>query len=87
MASTQLSVTNNSDIPIKARLIWGASEIGSADIQPRASGNIGCEWVWYDLRIINNNINTEIAMQNGVYGESSWIFAGTTTQGYQLLKK
>jgi hypothetical protein len=87
MASTKLSVTNNSDIPIKAQLIWGASDIGSADIKPKNSGSIPCEYVWYDLRIFNTNINTQIGMQNGVYGESSWLFAGTVKEGYNLLKQ
>jgi hypothetical protein len=93
MASTNLyvTVTNNSDIPIRARLIWAKSEIGSSNIDPTKSGNIGCEWKWYDLRIMNrNNMDVEgfyeeVAIQTGVYGESSWSFAGTTTQGYQLI--
>ena len=87
VASTQLTVTNNSDIPVKAVLVWGFSTIGTADIGTGGqSGNIPCEYVWYDLRIKNNNIDTQVAMENGVYGHSSWNFAGTATDGYSLLK-
>jgi hypothetical protein len=87
MSSTQLKVTNNSDIPIKAVLVWGASEIGTKDIGTGGqTGGIGCEYVWYDLRINNNNINTQVAMENGVYGDSSWNFAGSATGGYSLLR-
>ena len=66
MASTQVTVENLTLIPIYAVLTWGAEHIGDVVIQapsPDAdgmydrgdfkSGSIPCEYVWYDLKVLD----------------------------------
>jgi hypothetical protein len=83
MALTQITVENHSHFPIKFKLIWGLSEIGSVDIEPAPrvkapppSGNIPCEYVWYDLIISDKSGTSRILEKSGVYGGTSWVWTG-----------
>jgi hypothetical protein len=60
------------------------------------SGNIPCEYVWYDLRIYtleagrgwreapNALAKSRSLVEKQARGGSSWIFDGTAEQGYRL---
>ena len=71
MASTSVNIHNNSDKAIHAKLLWAASLIGEVRIQPRSSGQIGCEYVWYDLFILDNNDGKDLCKSLGIYGHTT----------------
>ena len=99
MASTQVTVENLTLIPIYAVLTWGAEHIGDVVIQapsPDAdgmydredfkSGSIPCEYVWYDLKVLDAD-RTNVSytfLQKQVKGGTSWIFEPAPLGGYQL---
>jgi hypothetical protein len=95
VASTSITVENRSDIPITAKLTWGFSDVGSVGIPannweqkgPSPTNSIPCEYVWYDLRISNNNNGIEVLMQKAIKGGTSWFFDGNATDGYHLWER
>jgi hypothetical protein len=91
MASTQITVENRTLILIKVAVLWGDKNIpihvGSVDIQPRPevkapapSGNIPCEYVWYDLKITDSS--GRLLSEKQVKGGTSWIFEGASLDPY-----
>jgi hypothetical protein len=105
MASTQITVENRTDIRIYALLTWAGGHIGGVEIQPRPggagpgpSGNIPCEYVWYDLQILDPSKGftrdvTGVVGGHGMPGAekskqarggTSWIFERTEKQEYRL---
>jgi len=94
MASTQITVENRTDIPIHALLTWAGGHIGMVDIEPKPgagpppSGSIPCEYVLYDLWIIDQRYGSLTRDITGVVGGTalvkkqagggtSWVFDGT----------
>jgi hypothetical protein len=95
VASTSITVENRSDIPITAKLTWGLSDVGSVGIPannweqkgPSPTNSIPCEYVWYDLRILNNDNGREALFKTAIRGGTSWFFDGNATDGYQLWER
>lgn len=112
MASTQITVENRTDIPIYALLTWAGGHIGGVVIQalqapPRPggtghrrpeSGSIPCEYVWYDLSILDDRdgktrdmtgvVGGTTLVKKQARGNTSWIFQPPQPgeQGYQLVE-
>jgi hypothetical protein len=75
MSATQITVENRTDIRIYALLTWAEGHIGGVYIEPRPggegsgpSGKIPCEWVYYDLSIIEPGTEVRDAVVGGVVG-------------------
>lgn len=82
--SAGVKVYNESDVTIDAKLFWGYSRISSHKISPNDYATLSCGYVFYDLKIFNDNTDKELVQKNGVYGSSSWNFAGNVHDGYSL---
>ena len=69
MSSTQITVENQTDIPIYALLTWAGGHVGGAVINARpptrpgaegtgrerySSAQVGCEYVYYDFAILDD---------------------------------
>jgi hypothetical protein len=101
MASTQITVENLTLIPIYVLLTWAGEHIGGVTIQAPSpgedgtydredfkSGSIPCEYVWYDLKVLDAPIvwaNT--FAQKRARGGTSWIFEPVPLGGYQLRER
>jgi hypothetical protein len=103
VSSTQITVENRTDVPIYALLLWAGGHIGGVVVQPAAgatysSGNIPCEYVWYDFSILDNRYGlTRDGVVGGVVGgttlakkqargSTSWIFQRSGEQ-YELVER
>jgi hypothetical protein len=102
MSATQITVENRTDVPIYALLTWAGGHVGGVVIQPArdtySSGNIPCEYVYYDFSILDNRYGlTRDGEIGGVVGgttlakkqargSTSWIFQRTGEQ-YELVQR
>jgi hypothetical protein len=80
MSSTHMTMNNQSDVKILAKVTWGYSDVSSAAIDPNQSGNLDDEYVWYDVSVYNYLTNGRLAYKTGVYGNSTLTFKGTAGQ-------
>jgi hypothetical protein len=102
MASTQITVENLTLIPIYVLLTWAGRHIGEVVIQtpsPGAdgmydredfkSGSIPCEYVWYDLKVLDadRTVVSYTFVEKRVRGGTSWIFEPAALGGYQLRER
>ncbi len=87
MASTNLTLHNESDKNIYAVVKWGQIKIAEKTIKKGEKGNLGCEFVWYDLYVHEDRISTPLLMKlPGVYGFSAWAFQGKDNK-YEIVAK
>jgi hypothetical protein len=80
MASTAITIQNRTDVEILAKVTWGYSDVNSAVIQPNEDGQIGDEYVWYDVAVYNAATAGRLAYKTGVYGNSTLTFQGIPGQ-------
>lgn len=77
MASTAVTLHNESDVNIYAELKWALSEISTAKIAVNEKGHLPCEYVWYDLYVYKDAVEKPfLAKRTTIYGYSSWVFQG-----------
>jgi hypothetical protein len=104
VSSTQITVENRTDVPIYALLLWAGGHIGGVVVQPAAgatysSGNIPCEYVWYDFWVLDprQGLTRDGEVGGGVIGghtlakkqargSTSWIFQRSGEQ-YELVER
>lgn len=86
MASTAVTLHNESDTNIYAELKWGLILVDKAEIPAKQKGHLGCEYVWYDLYVFKDTAEKPLlAQRNGVYGYSSWVFQKNAAGGYEIV--
>ena len=86
MASTAVTLHNESDTNIYAVLKWGLIQVSTAEILVKAKGHLPCEYVWYDLYVFKDTAEKPLlAQRNGVYGYSSWVFQKAANGTYEIV--
>lgn len=85
MASTHVTLRNESDLKVYAKLKWAASKIDDAHIEVGGKAHLDCEYVWYDLYVYRDIQDGELlSKRTGIYGYSSWIFKKNSDGTYYI---
>lgn len=82
-----ITLHNNCDVPVYARLVWGLSEISTAHIPVGGKASLNCQLVWYDLYVSHDiKGGRELADKRTIYCNTSWVIKKKDNNIYEIVQ-